>query len=74
MTIPAQKAALPDPPVEYSKAYMDMLLRQLDLYFSRLNAAGSIQATTINLSQLPTAATGLKSGDLWNDAGTVKIV
>jgi IMP dehydrogenase/GMP reductase len=27
----------------------------------------------INMSSLPTSATGLSTGDLWNDAGTVKI-
>lgn len=33
-----------------------------------------IYARTANLSALPTSATGLDSGDLWNDGGTVKIV
>lgn len=28
----------------------------------------------INMSSLPTSASGLSAGDLWNDAGTVKIV
>jgi len=28
----------------------------------------------INMSSLPTSATGLSTGDLWNDAGTLKIV
>jgi len=28
----------------------------------------------INMSSLPTSATGLVAGDLWNDAGTIKIV
>jgi hypothetical protein len=28
----------------------------------------------INMSSLPTSPTGLSSGDLWNDAGTIKIV
>jgi hypothetical protein len=28
----------------------------------------------VNMSSLPTSATGLSSGDLWNDGGTLKIV
>jgi hypothetical protein len=28
----------------------------------------------INISSLPTSSTGLATGDLWNDAGTIKIV
>ena len=29
---------------------------------------------TVNMANLPTSATGLNSGDVWNDAGTLKIV
>jgi hypothetical protein len=28
----------------------------------------------INASSLPTSATGLSAGDIWNDGGTLKIV
>jgi len=28
----------------------------------------------INMSGMPTSSAGLSSGDLWNDAGTIKIV
>ncbi|MGL4790318.1 MAG: hypothetical protein ACRCW1_02820, partial [Anaerotignaceae bacterium] len=28
----------------------------------------------INMSSLPTSSAGLSAGDLWNDAGTLKIV
>jgi len=28
----------------------------------------------VNFSSLPTSSSGLSSGDLWNDSGTVKIV
>lgn len=33
-----------------------------------------IKANTINFSSLPTSASGLSSGDLWSDGGTLKIV
>lgn len=29
---------------------------------------------TINMANLPTAAGGLASGDLWNDSGTIKVI
>jgi hypothetical protein len=35
---------------------------------------GKVQATSINFSGLPTATTGLASGDVWNDSGTLKII
>jgi len=34
---------------------------------------GEIKAQKMNLGNLPTSATGLTTGDLWNDAGTIKI-
>lgn len=33
-----------------------------------------LKAVTINFTGLPTSSAGLVSGDLWNDAGTIKIV
>jgi hypothetical protein len=28
----------------------------------------------INISNIPTSSSGLSSGDIWNDSGTLKIV
>ena len=35
---------------------------------------GTIKATDINFTGLPTSDTGLSTGDVWNDNGTLKIV
>jgi hypothetical protein len=35
---------------------------------------GKVQAVSINFSGLPTSVTGLETGDVWNDNGTLKIV
>ena len=40
----------------------------------KLHVNGKIKATSINFTGLPTSATGLSAGDVWNDAGTLKIV
>ena len=34
----------------------------------------TVNSGTINFANLPTASTGLATGDLWNDSGTLKIV
>src|SRR3546814_18775600 len=34
----------------------------------------TVKPTTVNISILPTSSAGLSAGDLWNDAGTLKIV
>jgi hypothetical protein len=35
---------------------------------------GKVQAVNINFTGLPTSVTGLETGDVWNDNGTLKIV
>jgi len=41
---------------------------------AKLEVNGTIKATDINFSGLPTSSSGLSSGDVWNDGGTLKIV
>ena len=36
--------------------------------------ARKVIAKRINISDIPTSSTGLESGEVWNDAGTLKIV
>ncbi len=38
------------------------------------NQRMTIKTNTINIANLPTTATGLSAGDLWNSAGTLRIV
>lgn len=65
---------LPDPPQEYDPVYMSRVLDLLSQALFALSMRRPIIGTTINLSRLPTSATGLRTGDLWNDGGTVRIV
>jgi hypothetical protein len=65
---------LPEAPQEYSVRYMADLLRALELFISQERNPGEMRGTKITLTNLPTSATGLESGALYNDSGTVKIV
>jgi hypothetical protein len=65
---------LPEPPPEISQVYMQDLLRALELFISQERNPGELRGTKITLTDLPTSSTGLETGALWNDAGTVKIV
>jgi hypothetical protein len=65
---------LPEAPVDYNQQYMADLLRALEIFISQERTPGELRATKITLTDLPTSATGLESGALYNDAGTVKIV
>ncbi len=40
----------------------------------KLDVAGKIKATLINLTSLPTSATGLSAGDVWNNSGVLNII
>lgn len=70
--IPAPR--LPEPPTEINQVYMQDLLRALELFISQERNPGELRGTKITLTDLPTSSTGLETGALWNDSGTVKIV
>lgn len=65
---------LPLPPLEYEYQHMLTITRLLNYFIDQQDNPGSIRGTTLNLTNLPTSATGLATGDVWNDAGTLKIV
>jgi hypothetical protein len=68
------RSTLGSPSEEYQQRFWARILRTIELQFDSVLSRGPVRASTLNLSDLPTAAAGLKSGDVWNDAGTLKIV
>lgn len=65
---------LPSAPPEYDPEFMNRLVGLLDQYATQANDRRRILGTTMNISMLPTSATGLRNGEIWNDAGTLKVV
>lgn len=65
---------LPEAPQQYDVRYMADLLRALESFISQERTAGELRATKITLTDLPTSSSGLETGALFNDGGTVKIV
>lgn len=65
---------LPTPGAELTVAYMTDLVRALEIYIAQQQTAGEMRATKLTLTELPTSASGLETGALYNDSGTVKIV
>ena len=65
---------LPEPTSEYSVSYMQDLLRALEIFIEQERTPGELRGTKITLTYLPISSTGLESGALFNDSGTVKIV
>ncbi len=66
---------------------MHRLVRQLQIVINSLNSQGPITAgsdatltdmghpiSALTLINVPTSATGLPSGSVWSDSGTLKIV
>ena len=64
---------LPEAPAEYNQQYMADLVRALETFIAQERNPGQMRGTKITLTDLPTSATGLESGALWNDSGTIKI-
>ena len=65
---------LPEAPQQYDPQYMADLLRALEIFISQERTPGEMRGTKITLTDLPTSSSGLESGALFNDSGTVKIV
>lgn len=65
---------LPTPGAELTVEYMADLVRALEIYIAQQQTAGEMRATKLTLTELPTSASGLETGALYNDSGTVKIV
>tara|TARA_B100000085_G_C18157490_1_gene355988 strand:+ start:243 stop:473 length:231 start_codon:yes stop_codon:yes gene_type:complete len=65
---------LPEPPVEYTQQYMADLTRSLQTFIEQERNPGEMRGTKLTLTDLPTSATGLEVGSLYNDSGTVKVV
>ena len=61
-------------PAEYDRQYFDEMVRSLAQLVVQLQNPGELRGTKITLTDLPTSPTGLESGALYNDSGTVKIV
>jgi len=64
---------LPDPPDVIDQRYLQDLVRALELFIQQERNPGELRGTKITLTELPTSATGLETGALYNDSGTVKV-
>jgi len=64
---------LPEAPPEYSQQYVQDLVRALEVFIEQERNPGELRGTKITLTDLPTSATGLETGALYNDSGTVKV-
>ncbi len=64
---------LPSPSDEITREYLSDLVRALEIFFTQERTPGELRGTKITLTQLPTSATGLEVGALYNDSGTVKV-
>ena len=64
---------LPEPPIEYTQQYMADLVRSMQVFIEQERNPGEMRGTKLTLTDLPTSATGLETGALYNDNGTVKV-
>lgn len=65
---------LPDPGSEVTVQYLQDLVRALEVFIQQERTPGEMRGTKLTLTNLPTSASGLETGALYNDSGTVKIV
>ena len=58
---------------EYDVNYFNDMVRSLSVLITQLQNPGELRGTKITLTDLPTSETGLETGALYNDNGSVKI-
>ncbi len=70
-----------DAPDEYRRDYVSDLARALELLIEQVNSEGELRGSALDsnksplvLKDLPTSATGLETGSVYNDSGTLKVV
>ena len=64
---------LPIAPEGYNQEFMTDLIRALEVFIEQERNPGEMRATKITLTNLPTSATNLEVGALYNDSGVVKV-
>ena len=67
-------APLPFPPATYEQRYFNETVRTLNLYFRLLQNPGDIVGSSLRVTALPTAATGLPSGSIWVDTAAANVL
>lgn len=80
-------SALPLATKEYSKEYMDRLVKQIELSIRKLEVVRPITVGSdltsqvaafpisgLTIQNIPTTSTGLPPGSVWSDGGVLKIV
>lgn len=66
---------LPLAPGDYSKEYMDLLVQAIDAGLDNLTMPRAIRTGRIILSaNFPTSATGLRTGEVYRDGNTLRVV
>lgn len=60
-------------PQDYNKTFFDKLINDIRQNFNTLTSPGIVRTGKVNVSQMPTSATGLRAGDTWDDSTFVRI-
>ena len=59
---------------EITVEYLNQLVTIIERTFDEFQVDGGIRGTTLNLTNLPTNAGGLRVNDVYSDSGVLKIV
>ena len=71
------ESAPPVPPrfgPEYDQRDHNRMTRAVEMLINLMMSNGPFQATTLNLSSLPTSPTGLRPGDVWRNGTILEVV
>jgi len=62
-------------PQEYDPEFLNQMSEQIARAIANMMLPGAVRCHSIfNINNIPTSATGLRSGDVWSNAGVLTIV
>ena len=70
----AQPQPLGKAPKTYDSDFYENVLRTIERQFIQIMAVTPIYVSSINVSRMPTSATGLPTGQLWCDTSNSNVV
>lgn len=59
---------------KYDEQLLESILFQIIIALEEAKTNGEVRAGTLSITDIPTASTGLRSGDVWSDSGVLTIV
>lgn len=75
MNSDAKRLILPRAPKEYDQRALSEIINEIKRTIDEIQSPGPLRVNQIvNINNIPTSSSGLRSGDVWSNSGVLTIV